>query len=42
MKKYLQNLYEKAVKLNHKNIFNLLEKNSRGWLFFTPGFIGKF
>lgn len=28
MKNYLQKLYEKAVKVNHKNIFNLLEKNS--------------
>lgn len=28
MKNYLQKLYEKAVKLNHENIFNLLEKNS--------------
>jgi len=28
MKNYLQKLYEKAVNFNHKNIFNLLEKNS--------------
>ena len=30
MKKYLQKLYEKSVKLNHKNIFSILEKNSGG------------
>lgn len=29
MKDYLQKLYEKAVHLNHENIFNLLEKNSQ-------------
>lgn len=28
MKKYLENLYIKAVKYNHKNIFDLLEENS--------------
>ncbi len=29
MKKYLQNLYREAADLNHRNIFDLLEKNSR-------------
>ncbi|HUS50753.1 MAG TPA: methyltransferase domain-containing protein [Candidatus Paceibacterota bacterium] len=36
MKNYLQKLYEKAVNFNHKNIFNLLEKNS-GAKFFDLG-----
>lgn len=29
MKKYLQKLYEKAVCFNHKNIFNLLKRDSK-------------